>query len=801
MKKYIGFLIVLGIFVFGASRAQAEYDLANPCSSNMPPSVTVLSPNGGETYLLGQQVEVKWKHCNVLSSNNIHINIKNQTTGAAYYLVAYGPNGSGTLNDGVEVVTIPNTIPLGKYKIGVSSFVSGGTSPEDWSDNSFIINALSVAPSITVLSPNGGEVFIQGQLNNISWSGGQSKVQVGLINHDYLPGGSNLSVFGWIELNGQINGKITWDGRTLKALDGSIQPQIKLGKYKIVTVTKSDIGNYCIGTGINSDCSYDVSDNSFTINSLSTSSSITVLSPNGNDVYTAGQKIEVKWNTQNISGDIAEINLNSINGWGGGEGYTFDKQLKNDGKEVLTLPTVSEFVQSNSSFGKYFTIEIVAVDNVGIVRKDSSDSLFTINLPTSTDTTPRIMYFSGKVNQHTDVKGNWLTDPDGTSGANLDKLTYCKKWFPNTIKVEDYKLETISGWRNRGNVDGPFTSTKMSTKCVQTSIGETPQITVLSPNGGEAYTVGQPIKVRWTSAGIPADKLLAINIFGNNNGMAFGFLTPNGTANDGIETITLGSEYPTTGGYKIVVGVPYGNEFNNSALSPKDQSDNFFTLNSSTPATSPITVLSPNGGETYKIGDNQLIKWTDKIVTNQMLPTPYDIKLLPVMAIPTCIINAPCPVYDELPPYVIAQKIIGYSYDWRVGTYLNIPDGNYRMEICRFGTDVCDISDSYFKIVSDDLTDDQPNGCLEGQKYNPKTGEICNQVYKPLKYGTPYVPIKRTLRVGVKGEDVKTIQSFLNLSADGSFGPKTMNAVKMFQQKNNLVPDGVVGPKTILLFK
>jgi hypothetical protein len=82
-------------------------------------------------------------------------------------------------------------------------------------------------------------------------------------------------------------------------------------------------------------------------------------------------------------------------------------------------------------------------------------------------TNPRIMYWWGKVNQHTDVNGNWLTDPDGVSGADLDKLTYCKKFFPNTISVEDYMLETTDTWRNRGNVDGPFTSTKMSTKCLQ----------------------------------------------------------------------------------------------------------------------------------------------------------------------------------------------------------------------------------------------------------------------------------------------------------------------------------------------
>lgn len=51
------------------------------------------------------------------------------------------------------------------------------------------------------------------------------------------------------------------------------------------------------------------------------------------------------------------------------------------------------------------------------------------------------------------------------------------------------------------------------------------------------------------------------------------------------------------------------------------------------------------------------------------------------------------------------------------------------------------------------------------------------------------------------GDDVKLMQSKLNgkgakLVADGSFGPKTLSAVKNFQQAHGLKVDGIVGPKT-----
>ncbi|WP_304650462.1 L,D-transpeptidase family protein [Thalassobacillus sp. CUG 92003] len=53
-----------------------------------------------------------------------------------------------------------------------------------------------------------------------------------------------------------------------------------------------------------------------------------------------------------------------------------------------------------------------------------------------------------------------------------------------------------------------------------------------------------------------------------------------------------------------------------------------------------------------------------------------------------------------------------------------------------------------------------------------------------------------TLYYGSKGKSVKILQRNLHITADGLFGPKTLNAVKSFQKSNGLVVDGIVGPKT-----
>lgn len=58
------------------------------------------------------------------------------------------------------------------------------------------------------------------------------------------------------------------------------------------------------------------------------------------------------------------------------------------------------------------------------------------------------------------------------------------------------------------------------------------------------------------------------------------------------------------------------------------------------------------------------------------------------------------------------------------------------------------------------------------------------------------------LRRGASGDKVSQLQEMLNskgakLDVDGKFGPKTLEALKKFQQSNELGVDGVVGPKTL----
>ena len=100
-----------------------------------------------------------------------------------------------------------------------------------------------------------------------------------------------------------------------------------------------------------------------------------------------------------------------------------------------------------------------------------------------------------------------------------------------------------------------------------------------------------------------------------------------------------------------------------------------------------------------------------------------------------------------------------------------------------------------------------------GQPGDQTGTEICTRPYynKPWEYvlrytggkaNNPYPVPTRALTKGMTGNDVKWLQWQLNikdkanLKVDGSMGPATDAAVRMYQATHGLEVDGTVGPKT-----
>ena len=111
------------------------------CLPNTAPWIKVLSPNGGETYTVGQQITVKWKSCNI-KSNNVALGLKNITTGNESFQLTAPDNGKADFDfQGFPVgnykIIICNTKPVsGKFEVSYNR----DCSVSDYSDSLFTLN-------------------------------------------------------------------------------------------------------------------------------------------------------------------------------------------------------------------------------------------------------------------------------------------------------------------------------------------------------------------------------------------------------------------------------------------------------------------------------------------------------------------------------------------------------------------------------------------------------------------------------------------------------------------------------------
>lgn len=124
-----------------------QNNIQNPqtgCNANSGPSITVFSPNGGEVYFAGQNINVKWKSCNLSTEEGMAIDIFNMNDQLSGNCPLVGP----TLNDGSETVNLSvyscnlfNFQPGNNFKLRVYQLNSQpGTVVQDFSNNNFTIN-------------------------------------------------------------------------------------------------------------------------------------------------------------------------------------------------------------------------------------------------------------------------------------------------------------------------------------------------------------------------------------------------------------------------------------------------------------------------------------------------------------------------------------------------------------------------------------------------------------------------------------------------------------------------------------
>ena len=497
----------------------------------VPPSVTVTYPNGYESLLAGATTEILWNSYNV---NDVKIEYTTNNGASWEEIVSSTPASSGMYPWLVPAVTSSNC------RIRITNVAE--TSVIDMSNNMFTITT----PYIIVTTPNGGQTWGVGTNKTITWnSAGVANVRV---EYTYNNGAS------WTMITSNVanTGSYNWTVPNTP----STQCRVRVRDANNLTV-------------------FDVSDNTFTI----PFPTVNLVAPNGGQVWAVGSTQYIYWNSTSVSNVKLE--------------YTTDGAIWNE--IIATTP---------ASAGSYAWIIPnapsvtckVRVSNVAQASiNDVSDTDFSIIIPTITVTTPNggesWMVGSTQNITWTHVAANsyvilqYSTDA-GSTWANVDNYEFNDGSFawviPNTpstdckVRVIDYINSTVFG----------------ESQNIFTIAAGQPSVALISPNGGESWTIGSTREIRWNSLNVTNVKLE----YSYNNGSSWQTIIASTPAASGSYFWTI----PNTPSINCKVRVR-----DNATPTVFDVSDAVFTI----PFPS-ITVNNPNGGESWGVGSTHTISWS-----------------------------------------------------------------------------------------------------------------------------------------------------------------------------------------------
>jgi len=252
----------------------------------IPPTITVASPNGGESWEAGSTHTIQWSYSGDPGST-VKIDAYRITGTALAYFPIVASTSVGSGGTGSYVWLIPSNQPVGSdYKIAVTSTTN--SSYTDMSDNYFSITTGKSTPTITVTSANGGETMQAGWTGymnpNIQWKytgdpGPNVKIEL-------LKGGVlNSVIVASVPIGSGGKGSYYWN----------------------IPVSQAAGTDYRIRVTSTSNSSYtDTSDGDFTIIAAPT---ITVTSPNGGESWQPASTYTITWT---YGGSLFSPPFNSI---------------------------------------------------------------------------------------------------------------------------------------------------------------------------------------------------------------------------------------------------------------------------------------------------------------------------------------------------------------------------------------------------------------------------------------------------------------------------------------------------------
>lgn len=511
-----------------ATTTRAKLNKLYGCGVITKPYIQVLSPNGGETWEKGNTYNINWSSKGLSSDERLQINIQSRS----YWGESSSCRNSFSVGflsqSGTYSWTIPSDMCIDDYKVKICDMedASWQIPTCDESDNYFsIVSAGANLPPVIdgLTAPSQLKVNETG-----TWT---------IKAHD--------------PENGVLTYSVDW-GDNLKTPLSSSATGTQTTTF---THSYNQVGTYTITFTVTDD-KYQTARTTTTVNVVSTTTSyITVISPNGGEIWEIGKTYQIKWESQGLDKvDIRVVNPN-------------------------TSPVGVKIITGiQSSLGSYFwtisssifssrddyEVSISGQLTNGTVISDQSDSRFSIvpAAPTTcTDTDGGWTYYvKGSAIGYggVTVADSCCTDLNDSSCGKSTGSAVSEAYCSGTT-AKSVKYNCPYGCENGACKSG---------------------ITVTSPNGGETLVRGNTYDITWTCP-VSVSKV-NISLQGpTSRPIATGVV-----ASLHRYSWTVPNDVGASSNYKILI--------KDADSSVDDYSDNYFTITSPTAA-----CTDSDGGQNY----------------------------------------------------------------------------------------------------------------------------------------------------------------------------------------------------------
>ena len=430
------------------------------------PFVHVNVPNGGESWNMGTSHNITWSAGDNVGVTNYKIEYSTDT-GTNWLPIQDWTVG----NPGGYAWTVPGTAST-QCRVKVSCMDAASNTGTDNSDNNFTI--YDPPPTVTVISPNGAETWDCGTAHNITWTDSDNLGITTFKLENSTDAGSS-----WLLIQDWTSG----DPHTFSWIVPNTPSTLNR-----IRISCQDTSN---GTGS------DISNSNFIIRD-NTPPTVTVTSPNGGENWEIGSAHDIAWSaTDNVAVTSFKIEY-SINGglswlqvqdWTNGNPGTFSWNIPNtpSGQCRVKISCRDAASSLGSDFSNNdFTIGDATAPIVNItspVGGENWNAGTSHNITwTSTDNSGVISY---KLDYSTDGGSGWVSIHDWISGdPHLFAWT-----VPNTVS---------SNCRVRVSCRDGASNVSFDTSDTSFAIFDSaPSVTVLSPNGGETWNIGQAYNITW----------------------------------------------------------------------------------------------------------------------------------------------------------------------------------------------------------------------------------------------------------------------------------------------------------------